>query len=175
LNPPPARIVTERLVLRAFEPGDAEAFAELLASSRDHYTPFIAFFLEGDAAERVEGYRAAFAAGESYSYAAFCGERLIGGGGLLPRIGPGAFEIGYHVRSDEVRRGFATEIAAALVSAGFDVCGAERLEMHIDPDNAASLGVPAKLGFVETGYDEEKSVLIFSRFRSASESSTASA
>lgn len=175
MKPPPARIETERLLLRALEPADGDAFAELLESSRDHYSPFISHFLEGDAHERVRAYGADFAAGESFSYGAFRGERLIGGGGLFPRIGPGALEIGYHVRVDEVRRGYATEIAAALVRAGFDVCGAERLEMHIDPGNVASLGLPGKLGFVEEGYDAEKSVLIFSRVRPSSESSTTSA
>jgi RimJ/RimL family protein N-acetyltransferase len=174
VSPPPARIETERLLLRRWELDDAVRFADLLDRGRDHYGAFISFFLEGDAGERMVAYRRAFDTGESWSYGAFLGERLVGGGGLFPRIGPGALEIGYHVAADCLRRGFATEIAAALVATGFDLCGAERLEMHIHPDNVASLGIPSKLSFVEERYDAERQVLIFSRVRSASEGSTAS-
>jgi RimJ/RimL family protein N-acetyltransferase len=175
VNPPPTRIETERLLLRPYGASDAVAFAELLERSRAHLAAFIPFFLDGDPRERVVKYADDFAAGVSFSYAAVLDERLIGGGGLFPRIGPGALEVGYHVHADEVRRGFATEIAAALVDVGFETCGAERLEMHIDPGNAASLGVARKLGFAETGYDAKDSCLIFSRVRPASESSTTSA
>ncbi len=31
------------------------------------------------------------------------------------------------------------------------VCGAERIEIRVDPENAASLAIPRKLGFVEEG------------------------
>jgi len=160
-------------VLRRWELADAAAFAELLERSRDHYARFIAFFLEGEPRERMQTNVAGWNAGVSWSYGAFEGERLVGGGGLFPRVGPGALEIGYHVAVDETRRGLATEIAAAFAHAGFEVCGAERLEMHIHPRNLASIGVARKLGFVESGYDGDE--MIFSRVRSASESRVTSA
>jgi RimJ/RimL family protein N-acetyltransferase len=175
VKPPPARIETARLVLRRWELEDAPAFADLLESNREHYAAFIPFYLEGEPLERLRGYRDAFEAGESFSYGAFETGRLVGGGGLFPRIGPGALEIGYHVRSGETRRGLATEIAAALVDAAFEHCGAERAELHIEPANVASLGVARRLGFAETGYDAGKGVAIFSRVSSASEASVTSA
>jgi RimJ/RimL family protein N-acetyltransferase len=42
-----------------------------------------------------------------------------------------------------------TESAAALTRVGFELCGADRIEIRIDPRNEASLGIPRKLGFVE--------------------------
>ena len=42
----------------------------------------------------------------------------------------------------------ATEAAAALTRVGFERCGIDFLKIRIDPENAASLGVPAKLGYV---------------------------
>jgi RimJ/RimL family protein N-acetyltransferase len=42
-----------------------------------------------------------------------------------------------------------TESTGALVRAGFEVCGADRIEIRIEPGNEASFGVPRKLGFVE--------------------------
>jgi RimJ/RimL family protein N-acetyltransferase len=168
VNAPPERIETERLLLRRWEPEDGDAFAELLAENGEHYGAFIAFFLEGDPHERVRLNRAAFDAGESFSYGAWAGGRLIGGGGLFPRIGPGGLEIGYHVRVDETRRGYGTEIAAAFARVGFEVCGADRLELHIDDANEASVGVARKLGFARTGrYDGDEA--IFSRVSSASD------
>jgi RimJ/RimL family protein N-acetyltransferase len=146
VKPPPARIETARLVLRVYEDDDADAFAELLAASREHYAAFIPFFLEDEPRERVARSRAQFLAGESFPYVAFAGTRLIGGCGLLPRIGPGGLEIGYHLRADETGKGYATEMAAALVDVAFDVCGADRVELHIDPANTASVRVAERLG-----------------------------
>ena len=95
---------------------------------------------------------------------------------MLPRIGPGGLEIGYHVRAGATGKGYATEMAAALVDVAFDVCGVERVELHIEEANLASIGVALKLGFAETGYVEDRPTLkIFSRFSSPSESSVTSA
>jgi ribosomal-protein-serine acetyltransferase len=176
VKPPPARIETERLVLRIYEEGDIPAFAELLERSREQYAAFISFFLEDEPADRVRRARAQFLAGEMFPYLAFAGDRLIGGCGLLPRIGPGGFEIGYHVGSDATGNGYATEMAAALIDVAFDVCGADRIELHIDEANVASIGVAQRLALAEAGYVDDKPPLkIFSRVRPASESSTTSA
>jgi RimJ/RimL family protein N-acetyltransferase len=174
VKPPPARIETARLVLRRWELDDAPAFADLLESNREHYAAFIPFYLEGEPLERLRGYRDAFDGGDGFSYGGFEAGRLVGGGGLFPRVGPGALEIGYHVRSGETRRGLATEIAAALVDVAFEHCGAERVELRI-PAKVASLAVARTLGFAETGYDADKGVAIVSRVSSASEASVTSA
>jgi RimJ/RimL family protein N-acetyltransferase len=174
VNPPPARLETERLLLRRWEPEDGTAFAALLEANREHYGAFIPFFLDGDPHERMHVNRAAFDAGESFSYGAWHGDRLIGGGGLYPRIGPDALEIGYHVDIGATRRGYATEIASALVDVGFDICRVHRLELHIHPRNEASIGVARNLGFEATGaYDGDEA--IFSRVSSASDRSETSA
>ena len=59
----------------------------------------------------------------------------------------------------------ATEAAAALVETGFAV-GAEWLELHIDPANAASLRIPPKLGFAPVP-EEAADLLVFRRLRAA--------
>jgi len=163
-------------VLRAYEKRDVPAYAELLESSREHYAAFVPFLLGDEPAEQVGRSRAQFLAGEMFRYFAFVGDRLIGGCGLLPRIGPGALEIGYHVRADATGRGYATEMTAALVEVAFSVCEVERVELHIEEANLASVAVARKLGFAETGYVEGRPTLrIFSRVRPASESSVTSA
>jgi RimJ/RimL family protein N-acetyltransferase len=146
VRPPPERIETARLVLRRFEEGDAAAFGEMLEASRDHYGEFIPFFLEGDPLERVQRYRTNFESGEGFVYAAFDGDRMVGGGMLFPRVGPGGLELGYQVRADAVGRGYATELAAALLDVAFTVCGADRVEAHIDPENRQSIAVAERVG-----------------------------
>jgi RimJ/RimL family protein N-acetyltransferase len=101
--------------------------------------------------ELVKLFRASFDTGENFTYGIFgAGEsELLGGTGLHPRIGPGGLEIGYWVRASAARQGIVTESTAALTRVGFEVCEADRIEIRIEPRNAASHGVPRKLGFVE--------------------------
>jgi RimJ/RimL family protein N-acetyltransferase len=146
VKPPPERIETERLVLRRYEEEDIPAFAELLESSRELYAPFLSFFYDEEPAARVRRSHAQFVSGESFPYVAFAGDRLIGGCGLLPRIGPDALEIGYHVRADATGNGYATEMAGTLIDIAFDVCDVERIELHIHPDNTPSIRVAGRLG-----------------------------
>ena len=154
--PPPYRIETERLVLRCYRPEDAELLTDALNSSIAHLKPFMPW--ADDLPQSVETsrellrrFRAAFDTNDQFVYGIFTpGEdELLGGCGLHPRIGPGGLEIGYWVRASAIRRGIATEAAAALTRAGFTECGADRIEIRIDPANVESLGVPRKLGFPE--------------------------
>ena len=58
-------------------------------------------------------------------------------------------ELGYWVRSDKHRRGYATTASAALTDAAFErLPDVERVEIHVDTANVASNGVAAKLGYV---------------------------
>ena len=167
MKPPPERIETERLLLRRFEDGDIEQFADMIESSRDHYAAFIAFYLDGDPAERVRNWRAQFETGKQFVYAAFEGDRMIGGGMLFPRIGPDALELGYQLRRDATGRGFATEIAAALLHVAFEVCGVSRVEAHISPGNVASIAVAERIGLVEIRRQDDD--VIFSGVRPSSD------
>jgi RimJ/RimL family protein N-acetyltransferase len=178
----PYRIETERLVLRCYAPADGALMKEAIDESVEHLRRFMPWT---DAepqtlAEKIDlcrRFRAAFDAGESFTYGIFDREetRLLGGAGLHPRIGPGGLEVGYWVRAGAVRQGIATEAAAVLTRAGFEVCDADRIEIRIEPANVASLGVPRRLGLAEEatlrrrlrGREGEplRDVTIFTRFR----------
>src|SRR5579871_3502294 len=151
---PPARIATERLVLRAYEPGDAEALKEAIDTSLEHLRAFMDWAWEPP--EPIETVRARlqmfaewFERGEDYVYGLFSADEslVVGGAGLHRRRGPRALEIGYWVRDGHLRRGLATEASAALTRVAFECCGVEHVEIRVDPANVASLGVPAKLGY----------------------------
>lgn len=155
-TPPPYRIETERLVIRCYEPGDAALLKDAIDSSLDHLRPWMPWVetepqtLE-EKADLLKSFRSQFDLGDNFVMGIFSADEteLVGGSGLHPRVEPGGLEIGYFVRSSRVREGYVTESTAALTRVGFEICGADRIEIRIDPGNEVSKGVPRKLGYTE--------------------------
>jgi RimJ/RimL family protein N-acetyltransferase len=66
---------------------------------------------------------------------------------LMDRIGPGALEIGYWLRSDATGRGVMTGAVRALTELGLGLPGIDRIEIHCDAANLRSAAVPRRLGY----------------------------
>jgi RimJ/RimL family protein N-acetyltransferase len=152
--PAPYRLVTERLELRCWDPREAPQLKAAMDASLEHLRAFMPWAHDepspvAEVAERLRGFRAGFDRDEEYPYAIWEDGEVAGGAGLHRRVGPGALELGYWIHAARTRRGLATEMASALTRAAFAACDAERVEIHVDPRNTASLGVPRKLGYVE--------------------------
>ena len=152
--PVPYRVVTDRLELRCWAPSDAPRLKAAIDANVEHLRGFMPWAYDeptpvAEMAERLRGFRAAFDRDEDYIYGIWHDGEVAGGCGFHRRVGPGALEIGYWIRRERTRLGLATEMASALTRAAFEVCGAERVEIHVDPRNVASLGVPRRLGFLE--------------------------
>jgi len=93
---------------------------------------------------------AAFDAGTDFGYVfrESSTGALVGGGGAHRRVGAGAIEIGYWVRSDRHNHGYATTAVTALTDAVFDsLADVERIEIYMDCANVASARIPDKLGY----------------------------
>jgi RimJ/RimL family protein N-acetyltransferase len=153
---PPYAIRTERLLIRCWEPADASLADESIRSSLDHLRPWMPWaYAEPtplkEKVERLRRFRGQFDLGQDFVYALFepDGSRVLGGSGLHPRGDDGSLEIGYWIRADATGRGLATESTAALTRVAIDLCGVERVEIRIDPDNRASLAIPRRLGYIE--------------------------
>jgi len=58
-------------------------------------------------------------------------------------------EVGFILHRDLWRQGFGEEVLRALIPYGIDTLGLEEITADVDPDNAASIGLLTKLGFVE--------------------------
>lgn len=103
--------------------------------------------------ELLRRFRGSFDLGEDFAFGFFARDEstVVGGGGLHKRVGPDAFEIGYWIRVSEAGRGLATEATAALTRVGLELCGADRIEIRVEPENHVSLAIPRKLGFTEEG------------------------
>jgi RimJ/RimL family protein N-acetyltransferase len=155
----PYRIETDRLVIRCYDPGpDAPLLKDAIDSSHEHLLPWMPWmqFEPQTLAEKVDllrAFRAGFDADENYAYGIFTRDesRQLGGAGLHPRGGPASLEIGYFIRADALRQGYATEVTAVLARAAVDVCGVKRVDVQIDPANERSVGIPRKLGFTLEG------------------------
>ena len=156
--PPPYVLRTERLTIRCWEPRDAPLLKEALDTSLDHLRPWMPWAADEpkpveEKAELLRLFRGRFDLGEDFVYGIFTRDEseVAGGCGLHTRVGGGALEIGYWIRASQTRRGLARETTAALTRVAFSVCGVDRIEIHVDPANVASLAVPRTLGFVEEG------------------------
>jgi RimJ/RimL family protein N-acetyltransferase len=153
---PPYAIHTDRLLIRCPEPGDAPLLRDAVDVSLDALRQWMPWGHEEPRAvhetmQQLREVRGRFDLDQDHRYAIFDsgGSVLLGNTGLHARVGPRALEIGYWIRSDRAREGLATEAAAALTRVAFDICGIDRVEIHVEPANEASLGVPRKLGFVQ--------------------------
>ncbi len=144
---------SERLVLRPYRPGDADAVYRacldpetqrwLLALPVPYTRESARAFVEEIAPRgRAEG-RALTATIEA-------GGEFVGESGLhfVPgRLGP---EIGYWIAPWARGRGYATEAAGALAQWGLGH-GAPRVHLFADVRNAASMAVARKAGFTQEG------------------------
>ena len=143
-------------MIRCWDPGDAVLLKEAIDSSLDHLRAWMPWAHDDPQplAEKVgllRRFRGRFDLGEDFVYGLFdrTESEVVGGSGLHTRVGDGALEIGYWIRASRVGQGLATEATAALTQVAFAVAGVDRVEIRVDPANAASLAVPRKLGFVE--------------------------
>ena len=151
---PAYRIETPRLVLRCWSPADAPRLKAAIDGSLDHLQRWLPWStrhpisLEQTIAD-VRGFRRKFDGDEDFAYGAFDRpeSEILGGGGLHLRSGPGGLEIGYWMRAERTGQGFATELAAALCRAAFEVHQVERVDLRCAPENRASARIAEKLGF----------------------------
>lgn len=158
IHNPAYRIETERLVVRCYNPSDAQMLADSVAESVEHLKPWMPWaYAEPERFElkvaRLQRFRGQFDLGHDFIYGIFNKEetRLLGGTGLHTRIGADQLEIGYWIHKDFTNQGLVTESTSALVKVAFEVLHMHRLEIHCDPGNFASAAIPRKLGFRHEG------------------------
>jgi len=158
ISNPAYRIETDRLVVRCYNPSDAQLLADSVAENIDHLKPWMpwAYFEPTPMEERVnrlKRFRGMFDLGQDYIYGIFNPEetKLIGGTGLHTRLGDSELEIGYWIHKDHINQGLVTESTAALIKVAFEIVHVHRIEIHCDPANLASAAIPKKLGFTHEG------------------------
>lgn len=148
-------LVTDRLLLRGFEPRDADAYAAMMAD------PEVTRFLgNGQPLDYVAAWRQLALVIGHWTLRGFglwaVEERTTGA--LLGRVGclepPGwpGFEIGWVLARPYWRNGYATEAARVALRYARDVLARDRIISIIRPDNAASIRVAERLGAASEGF-----------------------
>jgi [ribosomal protein S5]-alanine N-acetyltransferase len=148
-------LTTPRLHLRPFTPDDHEAIHVVYADPE--VMRYVGHGAHKTLAETVNALRiyGDVLTRRGYSFLAVTVREtgaLIGDGGLHPLGGVGPeVELGYTLAREAWGRGYATELGGALIEYAFTVLGVPRVVAQVEPANAASRNVLAKLGMTERG------------------------
>ena len=150
----PEIIETARLRLYAPREGDGD---EVNAAIRETYADLHAWMAWADHLPDVEETRqrrrqarANFLAGEEFNVLARVKttDALAVCGGLHPvDWNVPKFEIGYWCRAAYQGQGYVTETVQALTRIGFEILGANRIEIRCDARNLRSRGVAERAGY----------------------------
>jgi RimJ/RimL family protein N-acetyltransferase len=176
---PPYRIVTDRLVLRCWNPADAPLLKEAVDSSLEHLRPWMPWAADEpqpleQKVDLLRQFRGRFDLGHDFTYGILARDEssVVGGTGLHTRVDSVSFEIGYWIRGDRAGEGLGTEATAALTRVVFELTDIERIEIRVDPANEASRAIPRKLGYAEEAtlrqrlrYPEVRDVVLYTLFR----------
>ena len=143
------------MVLRTFEPADLPMALEL---SSDPYAPSIgtmpAHATEAEAADWIvrQRHRWAEGAGFSFAIADAATGRAVGSAGLwLRQLAEGRATAGYFVAASARGRGLAAAALTALTAFGWTIPTLHRIELHIEPWNAASVRTAEHAGYLREG------------------------
>jgi RimJ/RimL family protein N-acetyltransferase len=166
-------IETERLILRPHHMADFEDYQAMWANE------VVVRFISGVASTREQSWGRMLRVAGMWHHMGFgflaieekAGGRFVGEAGFLemrrdmqPVNTEGTLETGWALVPEAHGKGYATEALEALIRWADDHFPSKRMTCIIDPQNAASLRLAAKLGFGEakrTAYNGE--VILLSR------------
>jgi RimJ/RimL family protein N-acetyltransferase len=153
-------LVTERLLLRALTPGDAEALFAVFSN------PEVVRYWSSTPWTEME---------QAHKYIATAEQDLLSGSALRFGIevaatgqlagqivlhhfdwGNRRCEVGYALARPHWRKGYLTEALGAMLEHGFSALQLNRVEADIDPRNAASAKPLERLGFRQEGLLRER-------------------
>lgn len=163
----PVTLHGENIVLRSPRFRDRAQWDRVRAENREWLAPWEATLPqvpEGSPASEFISKRPSFFAmvralhreahaGRSYSLMIWQGKNLVGQitmGGVIFGALRGA-HIGYWIDKNYARRGYTTEAVKLMTAFGFDGLGLHRIEINIRPENAASIRVAEKAGYIFEG------------------------
>jgi RimJ/RimL family protein N-acetyltransferase len=148
------RVETRRLVIRCFQPVDAQPLLDAITVSKEHLSAWMPWAKNEPTSldvkvDLLRQFRGEFDMGIDYKFGIFNkGEtEVVGSTGLHTRIGEGGREIGFWINIKYVNKGFALEAASALTKIAFEVEQQKRVEIHCATENIYSQKIPQKLGF----------------------------
>jgi ribosomal-protein-alanine N-acetyltransferase len=150
------KIETERLILRLFEPSDAERVRELAGEKEiaDTTANIPHPYEKGMAEEWISAGRIKFESGECAHFAVVLksGEKLIGAIGLVIDKGFNRAELGYWIGKEYWNQGYCTEGGRAVLEYGFDQLLLHKITSSHFARNPSSGKVMRKIGMKKEGF-----------------------
>jgi len=151
----PTEILTERLALRSYRPGDGALYYQMVQENRDHLSEFLPIHVlalqKAEEAEVVMRKLAAewqlrnlflFGMWEKAS-GKYVGETYLANADWdVPCI-----EMGYFLVKANTGKGYATEAARAVIQFAFERLKVTRIELQVAAGNTASARVAERCGF----------------------------
>ena len=154
----PEELIGERVIVRAYRPGDGAAVYEAVTSCRDdlvRWLPWAETYGSLDDSEAlIRRFDAKWRLREDLTAGVWHREtgQYLGGTGLH-RIDWNVrkFEVGYWLRSDAVGKGYMSEAVTLLCDMAFGPLEANRVFIRCASDNIRSAAIPKRLGFRHEG------------------------
>lgn len=151
---PQTRHESDGLVLRPWQPGDAENLSDALVVSYEHLRPWLDWPSPDQdvaAAEKtIEGFTADWRAQKDFVIGIFSNDEgsVLGGTGFHLRGTPlgDQAEIGMWIRADRAAAGLGTAALTAMLGWGFSGWGWRRIYWRCDVHNEGSRRVAEKCG-----------------------------
>ena len=146
------------ILMRPFQPGDAQGLFEAIRESLADVTPWLRDLGSVRSVTEVEAFIAAqpenWANGIAYNFAitGLDGSTMLGGCGLT-QIHPNHrfANLYYWVRSSRTRQGIASRATRLVARFGLETLGLQRIEIVVETTNIASLRVAEKAGACREG------------------------
>jgi RimJ/RimL family protein N-acetyltransferase len=151
----PESITSERLIIRAPQPGDGAAMNAAIHESLAELRPWMPWANQAPSLDESEAHvrrgRARWQLREDLPLLLFLKDGTYVGGSGLHRINWDVpkFEIGYWLRTSMHGNGYMTEAVNAIAAFAFDVLKARRVEIRMDDRNTASWRVAERCGFTQ--------------------------
>lgn len=152
-------LATERMVLRALRPSDAERVFAMRSDPQvmEHVNRPLATSI-GDATALIELITTSVAANDAVQWAITLegDDKFIGLIGFWRIVKVHHYgELGYKLMRDQWGKGYISEAIAAVVPFGFQTLGFHRIEAITRPGNVASIRALEKNGFVREAHLKE--------------------
>ena len=152
---PAGRVAYGPVILREFSAADLLMVQEL---STDPYVPLIGTLPPNASRQEAQDYidrqrgRLAEGAGFSFAIAEADTDRAVGGAGLwLAALNHGRATAGYSVIPSARGRGIASAALTALTTFAWTIPALHRIELYIEPWNAASVKTAERAGYEREG------------------------
>lgn len=157
----PAKIETQRLLLRPYRAGDGREYLVLCLNNKQHLLPFEAGNPALDVKDETDAEILVreFAVDWAARSLLFMGAWLKQTGKLVAQVVLSPvnwdlpeFAVGYFVDRDHEGRGYVSEAVRAALELAFDVLGAARVRLSCNQTNLRSVRVAERCGFVREGH-----------------------